>query len=112
MFLKNRLSHHCGWLSHHIINIPMIFPRLVAITPHVICYIAIEHDPVEIGSCPIEHDDFPWIFVCLPEGTPHIVDLCCCLCRPAKSSADKHEMKVMGEQLVEGGAENWYPLVN
>jgi hypothetical protein len=29
---------------------------------------AIENGPVEIVDLPIKNGDFPWLFVCLPEG--------------------------------------------
>ena len=38
--------------------------------PLVMCYIAIEHGPVEIVSFPMKNGDFPYLCKCLPEGKP------------------------------------------
>ena len=55
-------------------------------------------------SFPIEHGDFPWFFVCLPEGTPQkmLISAACVDLQIPRRTLQK--MKVAGEQLVEGGS--------
>ena len=53
-------AHRKTWVNHGVLYSFMSFISFLIVKyPLVICYIAIENDPVEIVDFPIEHGDFP-----------------------------------------------------
>ena len=58
---RRQKPHHLASQQHHL-------PERAFVYPLVICYIAIEHGPVEIVDFPIKNGDVPWQNVSSPEG--------------------------------------------